>query len=64
MEQNPAASASENICERLLTPCVVWIRQQINAAGGVGGSTTMVVVFVVCLWCVLQSHLVVVTCHI
>jgi hypothetical protein len=34
---------------------------QINAAGGVGGSTTMVAVFVVVLCCVLRSPLVTVT---
>jgi hypothetical protein len=33
--------------------CVAWIHQ-IYAPGGVGGSTAMVVVFVVCLCCVLH----------
>jgi hypothetical protein len=52
----------EQKCARPPTPqpqaaCV----HQNHAAGGVGGSTTMVVVFVVRLFCVLRSRLVVVT---
>ena len=41
------------------TPQVAWI--QILAVGGVGDSMTMVAVIVMCLCCVLRSHLVVVT---
>jgi hypothetical protein len=47
-------AASKNICDRLATPWAVLIHQ-INAAGGASGSTTMVVMFVVCLCCVLLS---------
>jgi hypothetical protein len=44
------------------TPKVVW-NHQIHAAGGVSSSTTMVLVFYVCLCCVLGSRLVIVTHH-
>jgi hypothetical protein len=40
-------AAPENVCTKLPTPWAAWYHQ-IHAAGGVGGSTTMVVVFVVC----------------
>jgi hypothetical protein len=52
--------ALENIYARPPTSWVAWICQ-IHVAGGVGGYTTMVVMFVVCLCCVLWSHLVVLT---
>jgi hypothetical protein len=42
-------------CARTPAPWAVTIHQ-IHAAGGVGGSTTMVVVFVVELCCVLWSR--------
>jgi len=37
-------AASEQACARLPTPRAVWV-QQIYAAGGASGSTTMVMVF-------------------
>ena len=43
------------------TPPAEWWINQICATGGVDGSITMVVVFVLCLYCVLQSCLVIVT---
>jgi len=43
-------------------PPEAWVHQ-IHATGGVDGSTTMVVVFVLCLCFVLWSCLVVVTCR-
>ena len=48
--------ASENTCARPPAPWLAWI-YQIHAAGGIGGSTTMVVVFIVCL-CVVVDGLV------
>jgi hypothetical protein len=50
--------APENECARPPAPRVVWIHQ-IHAAGGASSSTTMVVMFLVCLFCVLWSLLVV-----
>jgi hypothetical protein len=41
------------ICARPHAPWMAWIHQ-IHATRGVGSSTTMVVVFVVCLCCVLH----------
>jgi hypothetical protein len=52
-------AASEKICARTPAPWAAWIHQ-IHAAQGVSGSNTMVVVFVVELFCVLQSCLFVV----
>jgi hypothetical protein len=46
----------------LPTPWVAWICH-IHTIGGVGGSTTMVRMFVACLCCVLLSCLVIVTCR-
>jgi hypothetical protein len=37
--------AMEEVCARSPTPQVAWVHQ-IHTAGGVGGFTTMVVVFV------------------
>jgi hypothetical protein len=50
--------ALENICAMSPAPKAVWIHQ-LHAAGGASGSITMVVMFVVCLCCVLQSLLIV-----
>ena len=58
---NPSIAALEKICARASAPQAVSIHQ-IHTARGVGGSTTMVVVFVVCVCCVLWSRLVIVTC--
>ena len=38
-------AATAKVCTRPLTPGAVWIHQ-IHATGGVGGFTTMVVLFV------------------
>ena len=53
-------AALERTCARPPTPQAAWVHQ-IHAAGGVGGSTTMVMVFVRSLRCALQPRLVVVT---
>ena len=37
--------ATERVCKRLPTPQMAWVHQ-LHAAGGVGGFTTIVVVFV------------------
>jgi hypothetical protein len=42
--------ALEQICARLLATQAVWIHR-IQATGGASGSITMVVIFVVCLYC-------------
>jgi len=39
-------AATEMVCARLPTPQAAWVHQ-IHAAGGVGGFTTMVMVFVI-----------------
>ena len=39
-------AATEKVCARLPTPQAAWVHQ-IHAAGGVGGFTTMVMVFVI-----------------
>ena len=48
--------ALTKVCARLSAPRAAWYHQ-IHAAGGVGGTTTMVVVFVVCV-CVVVDELV------
>ena len=53
--------ALTKVCARLSATWVAWIHQ-IHAAGEVGGSTTMVVVFVVCL-CVVVDGLVMSQAH-
>jgi hypothetical protein len=50
----------EKICAKTPAPQAALIHQ-IHTVRGVGGSTTMVVVFVVCFCCVLQSRLVIIT---
>jgi hypothetical protein len=50
--------ASDKICARPPTPWAVWVHQ-IHTARGVGNYATIVVVFVVCLRCVLWYLLVV-----
>jgi hypothetical protein len=50
---NRSMAASTKPYARPLTPRAAWIHQ-IHAAGGVGRSNTMVVVFVVWLCCVLR----------
>ena len=45
MKQNPLMAATEKVCARPPTPQAAWVHQ-IHAAGGVGGFTTIVVVFV------------------
>jgi len=53
----PHNNSFRKYATRLPIPWAVWIHQ-IHTAGGVGGLATIVVVFVVCSCCVLQSHLV------
>ena len=53
--------ALTKVCARPPAPWAAWIHQ-IHAAGGVDGSTTMVVVFVVCL-CVVVDGLVTSRAH-
>ena len=48
-------AALDQTCARSPTTQVVWIHQ-IHTAGGLSGSTTIMVVFVGCLCCVLWSH--------
>jgi hypothetical protein len=55
-------SGLEKICARTPAPWAAS-NHQIHTAGGVGGSTTMLVEFVVELCCVLRSRLVAVTCR-
>ncbi len=47
---NHLIAALDNIYARSHAPWAAW-NHQIHAAGGASGSTTMVVMFVVCLWC-------------
>jgi hypothetical protein len=47
---NSLIVALDNICARPPTPWAAW-NHQIHAAGEASGSTTMVVMFVVCLCC-------------
>ncbi len=51
-------TALDNICARPPAHWVVWIHR-IHTAGEANGSTTMVVMLIVCSCCVLQSLLVV-----
>jgi hypothetical protein len=59
--QNRLMAALTKVCARLPAPWEAWIHQ-IHAARGVGGFTTMVVVFVVCL-CVVVDGLVTSQAH-
>ena len=52
----------ERTCARPPTPQAAWVHQ-IHAAGGVSGSTTMVMVVVRSLCCVCWSYLVVSICR-
>jgi hypothetical protein len=47
---NPLIVALDNICARPPAPRAAW-NHQIHTAGGASGSTTMVVMFVVCVYC-------------
>jgi hypothetical protein len=53
--------ASEKIYGMPPTPLAVWIHQ-LHATGGVSGSTTMVMVFVMLFVLFVQSRLVAVAC--
>ncbi len=57
----PFDGGLDKVCARPPAPWAAWIHQ-IHAAGGVGGFTTMVVVFVVCL-CVVVDGLVMSQAH-
>ena len=47
-------AALDNICPRPPAPPSAW-NHQIHASGGVGGFTTMMMVFVVCFCCVFMA---------
>ncbi len=55
INKNPMTATSDNLYARPPGPWAAWIHQ-IHAAAGASSSTTMVVMFVVCLCSVLQSH--------
>jgi hypothetical protein len=61
MIQIASVAASEKVHERLPSPPVAWI-YQLDAAGGVSGFTTMVMVFVMSCVIFVRSRLVVIAC--